>query len=317
MPLISHSLPGEYRPFLANSPWNTPIAADAQTHPDSELILEHMRTKSNRLMMSRNYTIPVNVVNHLELSKVRPLSDRIFDWYDRDKNGVSDVDVPWHPDMLIEQTSDGHCCIVDPFVGMAWEMSRCKPGNPPTCTTLNMWNLRLSGVGDNPNEVITERWWARGGRGSGFPEIAGLMRREQITMGEIPHALVFTFTECRKADDGSKIFIHPPACRSDGDFVGRKYPVQGMRFQLVADENDFRRWGLTEQAKIVARALVKYGMLLGDKGGDWKIQPQLLDKTIDGQIDKWVGMYADIEKIPTDAGKWRIVYTGPATIKRG
>jgi hypothetical protein len=316
MPLLGNSLPATWRPFLAESPWNSPIESNAQKHPDSDVIMAHMLTKSSKLAMSRNYTIPVWVVDHRDMDLVRVRSDRIFDWWDTNRNGISDVGVPWTPAMWAEQTSDGHISIVDPTANFAWEMSRFKPpasgDELPTCTTFNQWNLKLEGYGD-PNEG--DRWTARGGRGSGFPEIAGLMRIEQIQHGEINHALVFTFPECRKTEDGSKIFMHPPACRSDGDFVGVKYPIEGMRFQLVATEADFTRWGLSAAAKVVARALVKFGMFLCDKGGAWKIQPQLLDKTIDGQIAKWGGLYSAIEKIPTNA--FRIVKTVTPTVKKG
>jgi len=312
MPLLDNSLPANWRPFSADSPWNTPIAWDAETHPDSEKILAFMRTKGSHLAMSRNYTIPVWVVDHRDMQKVKVRSDRIFDYYDVDRDGMSDVGVPWTPEMWAEQTSDGHICIVDPAVGISWEMSRFKPGNPPECTTFNLWATKLAGYG-SPH--VGERWTARGGRGSGFPLIAGLLRQEELA--DVRHALVFTFPDCRKADDGSKIFMWPPACRSDGESTGSDKPIQGMRFQLdpTLDAADLIRWGLPERAWGVAYALQKHGMFLGDRGGAWKIQPQLLDKTIDGQIAKWGGLYAAIEKIPTE--HFRIVKTVAATEKRG
>lgn len=308
MPLLGNSLPGTWRPFLPTSPWNTPIAPDAATHPDSALILDYMRTKAAHLAMARSYCPPLWVVDWRDMAPVKMKSDKIFDWWDANRDNMSDVGAPYTPAMWPEQTVDGHLCIVDPKLGVSWEMSRFKPGNPPECTTFNIWNLRLYGYG-HPHQGT--RWTLRGGRGSGFPEIAGLMRREEIDAGAIEHGLVFTFPDCRKADDGSKIFQYPPACRSDGDFVGRKYPIQGMRFQLM----DYDETELDVPTRIVARALKKYGMYLGDKGGAWKIQPQLVDRTTSGQIAKWFPLYSDIEKIPTSA--WRIVQTGPATVKKG
>lgn len=308
MPLLGNSLPGTWRPFLRNSPWNTPIAPDAATHPDSALILDYMRTKAAHLAMSREYTIPIHVVDHRDMTRVRIKSERIFDFYDRNFSGISDDGVPWTPEMWAEQTVDGHICIVDPRAHYAWEMSRFKPGNPPTCTTLNHWNLRLYGYG---HHYQGQRWTARGGRGSGFPEIAGLMRREEIDAGAIEHALVFTFPDCRLADDGSKVFIYPPACRSDGQSIGRKYPIQGMLFQLL----DWDKTNLSPEARIVAYTLWKYGMRLGDRGGAWKIQSQLLAKTTDAQIMAWRGLYEAVEKIGLE--NWRIVQTGPATVKKG
>jgi hypothetical protein len=316
--VLGNSLPGNWRPFSAESPWNTPIPSTAQKHRDSDLVISYMNAQSSNLALSRSYTIPIWVVDSSKLDPVAIRSDKIFDWWDSNRDGWSDVGVPLVPSMWPEQTSDGHICIIDPYLSMAWEMSRFEwpSGEQPQCTTFNIWNLRLSGYG-SPYEGY--RWGTRGGRASGFPEIAGLMRPEELEHGEIRHALVFTFSEIRKAEDGSKMFYWPPACRSDGDMVGAQYPVMGMRFQLdpSADEDDFDDWDLTPEARIVARALQKYGMFLGDRGGDMKIQLQLLSKDANQHRDLWEdrapGLYNAIENIPTD--RMRIVSTGEPVIK--
>jgi hypothetical protein len=186
----------------------------------------------------------------------------------------------------------------------------------PHCTTFNIWSLGGPGVG-NSNEG--DRWGTRGGRGSGFPLIAGLLRPEEVEVGEIRHALTFTFSEVRGMADGSDIFIAPPACRGDGDFVGTQYPIEGMLFQLdpEATNADFDAWGLTAEGRIVARALQLYGMFLGDRGGDMKIQVQLLSPNASKHRSLWDArlpdLYRTVEKIPTN--RLRVIYTGEPTIK--
>ena len=92
-----------------------------------------------------------------------------------------------------------------------------------------------------------------------------------------------------------------------------------MRFQLdpAADDSDFAAWGLTAQARVVARALQTYGMFLGDRGGDMKVQVQLLAKDSNSHRRIWdsrlAGIYRAIERIPTS--RLRVVYTGEPTIK--
>ena len=315
--VVGNSLPGTWRPFGPSSPWNTPIAPGAAKHPDSDTIITHMASKASHLTFARTFTIPVWVVDYSRMNLVPVRSDRIFDWWDTDRDGWSDVGVPITRDMWPEQTSDGHICIVDPAAGVSWEMSRFAwIGATPTCTTFNLWTLLGVGHG-NPNEG--DRWGTRGGRGSGFPLIAGLLRPEEIEVGEIRHALVFTFSEVRMADDGSNIFLWPPACRADGEHVGPQYPIEGMRFQLdpAAGESDFSAWGLTPEARVVARALQTYGMFLGDKGGDMKIQVQLLARDSNEHREIWNdrlrGIYRAIERIPTS--RLRVVYTGEPTVK--
>lgn len=314
--LLGQSLPGSWRPFAADSPWNTPIPADASVRAGSEPVLSYMAGQADNIRFSREYTIPVWVVSSREMRPVIVRSDRIFDRWDRDRDGWSDVGVPIVPSMWGEPTSDGHICIIDPLRMVAWEMSRFSwSGESPQCTTFNIWDLTGSGHGDH-NEG--DRWQTRGGRGSGFPLIAGLVRPEEIDAGEIHHALVFTFSSCRMSASGDDMFLAPPACRGDGKSVGAQYPIEGMCFQLdpALTDADFDAWGLRPEARIVARALQTYGMYLSDRGGDWALQVQLLDEDPSVHRAMWEdrhpGFYSSIERIPTDA--FRIVELGAEEI---
>jgi len=312
MGILGNSLPGWWRPFLTTSPWNTKIQ-DARTHPLSNTIMEYMRSKLSHLALGREYCVPIWVIDSERMPKVKVKSERVHDFF---REGDYTRPCPVTSAMWQEQTSDGHISIIDPYLQYAWEMSRFVHGTPPQCTTYNEWALNLTGYGD-PNQG--ERWTARGGRASGFPCIAGLLRPEELEAGVVRHALTFTFPDCRKDASGAKIFIHPPACRSDGKLVGEKYPVQGMRFQLQGDENDFDKWGLSEGARVIARALAEYGMFLGDNGGAWKVQPQLLAKNKDEHRAIWdrrvPNIFNAIEEIPTSA--FRVVDTGLATVRKG
>jgi len=316
--VIGHSLPGNWRPFSDDSPWNTPIAADARVHPDSDVIMALIAAEAKHIRFARLYAIPVWVVDYGKVPLARVRSDRIFDTWDRDRKGWSDVGVPVAPEMWAEPTEDGHLCIIDPLKMLSWELSRFRrlEDGTPACTTFNIWDLRQAGVG-NPNEGV--RWTARGGRGSGFPEIGGLIRPEELQAGTIRHALVFSFPKNRKADNGAQMFI-PPACRSDGKYPGRQYPIEGMRLQLDPSltEKDFRRLGLNREGTIVARALQEYGMLDGDNGGAMAVQLQLLAPSAQDNYREWErlypGFFETVEKIPS--ARFRVVYTGQPMVKR-
>ncbi|MDP8217553.1 MAG: hypothetical protein P9M03_02380 [Candidatus Theseobacter exili] len=311
--LIGISLPGSWRPFSDESPWNTPISTVTQVHPDSDLIIAFMKEAAANIRFAKYYSIPVWVVNSDNIPLVQIRSKRIFPAWDKNNDGLSDQGVPVIPAMWPEQTSDGHLCIIDPFKKISYEFSCFKHINNsnPQCTTFNIWDIEADGMGDP--YFNKKRWQTRGGKGSGFPIIAGLIRPEEIESGEIRHALVFSFSRNRRAKDGSDLFI-PPACRSDGQALGRQYPIQGMRFQLNPSltEKDFNNWKLTKEAKIVARALQKYGMFLGDNGGPMAIQAQLLGPSKRKNLQEWEkrhpGLFSSIKNIPTN--QFRIVYTG-------
>ncbi len=317
--IIGNSLPGMWRPFSDKSPWNTLVPDNALTHPDSKEIMKFVLTQAKNIRLARIYVVPVWVVNSKNVPHVKVKSKRIFDTWDKERKGWSDVGIPVTKEMWAEPTDDGHLTIIDPFKMTAWEFSRFGwlPDNiTPKSTTFNIWDLKGDGFG-NPFEG--KRWQVRGGRGSGFPLIAGMIRPEELAAGEIRHAMVFTFPMNRQADDGSDMFL-PPACRSDGKYKGSQYPIEGMRFQLnpLLTEKDFDKWGLNREGKIVARALQKYGMYLGDNGGAMALQVQLLGPTEKDNLSKWEelfpGFYSNVSRIPAD--KFRIVYTGEPIVKK-
>jgi hypothetical protein len=305
--IIGNRLPGTWRPFSDDSPWNTPIPEDAKLHPNSSIIIETMASVAENIRFANSYTIPVWTINSDNMEFHIADSPYPFDTWDQNYDGITEAGVPIDSTMWGEQTPDGHICIIDPFKMLAWEMSRFKgiKNDIIDCSTFNIWDLTSKGVGD-PHEG--RRWTARGGRGSGFLEIAGLIRPEEIFEGEIRHALVFIFSK------NQKNLLIPPACRCDGKYVGDQYPIEGMRFQLdpfLTDE-DFDRWGLIDDSKIIAKALQKYGMFVGDNGGAMALQPQLLHKDIEKHRTMWdslcPGLYENIKKIPTN--KFRLIYTG-------
>ena len=312
--IIGNSLPGTWRPFSDDSPWNQLIPADAVIHPDNDEIMATIVEEARNIRLANRYTVPIWVVNSDNMPQPIANAAYPFDTWDQDRNRITETGVPITTSMYGENTKDGHIIIVDPIKMLAWEMSRYTGirNGLINCSTFNIWDLTGNGVGDG-NEGY--RWRARGGRGSGFPVIAGLIRPEELAEGEIWHALIFTFSKNRE-----KWYL-PPAARSDGYYVGRQYPMEGMKLQLdpTLSDSDFNRWRLNREGKIVARALQKYGMYDGDNGGAMALQPQLLDQDHDRHRAKWEslfpGFYKNIKKIPTD--KFRVIYTGEPVIGGG
>ena len=318
--VIGNSLPGTWRPFSKDSPWNTPISANAKIHPYSPYIMETVLKEVKHIALINRYLCPIWVVNSKNVPMVRVRSDRIFDTWDKNYDGWSDVGAPLTRKMWGEPTEDGQICVVDPFRHRLWDISSyrwVRRGGKyyPRATTFDIWNLLGLGVASPPKGT---RWVLRGGRGSGFPGIAGIIRPEELKSGEIRHALVFSFNKNRIDETGANIFISP-ASRSDGSFKGIQYPIEGMRFQLnpVLTERDFDAWGLNREGKILARALQKYGMYLGLGGGAMKLEVQLLGPTPLVNRLKWErsfpGFYKNIKRIPTQA--LRVIYTGEPVIR--
>ena len=312
--IIGGSLPGTWRPFSDDSPWNQPIPADARVHADNDLIMATVVSEARNIRLANSYMPSLWVVNADNMPFFLADSPYPFDTWDQDRDRRTEAGVPIDDTMWPENTSDGHITIVDPFRKLAWEMSKYTGivDGRIQCTTFNIWDLTGKGVGD-PNEGF--RWQARGGRGSGFPVIAGLIRPEELQHGEIDHAMVFIFS--KNQDDW---FVYP-AAHTDGNYEGAQYPMEGMLFQLdpTLTEADFDAWRLTREAKIVARALQKYGMYLGDNGGAMSLQVQLLDpdKNVHARkLDEmFPGFRKAMQRIPSS--RFRIVDTGHEPIRGG
>jgi hypothetical protein len=308
--LIGSSLPPTWRPFANDSPWNTKIDPSPTLHPDNTAIMGTIVAEKSNIRFANSFLPPVWVVNMDNMPMLYAESGIIFDAWDQNLDDISDVPIPLDATMYPEPTNDGHIIIVDPFHLLSFEMSKYTgiSNNFAQCTTFNIWDLTGSGVG---NTKEGERYWARGGRGSGFPVIAGLLRPEEVLSGVVDHALVFSFLDLRD------IFFIPPAARTDGVLFGNQYPMAGMRFQLdpALTDTDFNNWGLGTHAKVVARALQEYGMFVGDRGGDMALSVQLLDSDPAVHRVMWdtqvPDLYDDVKKIPTNA--FRAIDTGPSS----
>lgn len=96
---------------------------------------------------------------------------------------------------------------------------------------------------------------------AGLPMLPGLALYPEVAKGAIKHALRFT-APCTAAR-----YVYP--ARHDAPTCGKGfYPPMGLRVRLEASVNIK---ALPCQARIMAEALKRYGMLLADNGSAWFI----------------------------------------------
>ena len=96
---------------------------------------------------------------------------------------------------------------------------------------------------------------------AGLPILPGLARYDEVRRGVIDHALRFTVSETRRQ------YIYP-ARHFASDFNDRSLPPMGLRLRL---KQSFDISGFPDQARVVLRALKRYGMIVADNGSDWYI----------------------------------------------
>ena len=96
---------------------------------------------------------------------------------------------------------------------------------------------------------------------AGLPILPGLVRHDEVAEGTIDHALRFTAPYTRAA------WIYPARHYGSGT-SDRSLPPMGLRVRLKAGTNISR---LPGQARVIAVALKRYGMILADNGPAWFI----------------------------------------------
>jgi hypothetical protein len=113
-----------------------------------------------------------------------------------------------------------------------------------------IWNLR--------SNRLRPRGWTSADA-AGLPILPGLARYGEVKHGQIDHALRFTADRTRRA------FIYP-ARHFASDLTDPNLPAMGQRLRLKRgfDVSRFPR-----QARVVLKALKRYGMILADSGSSW------------------------------------------------
>jgi hypothetical protein len=96
---------------------------------------------------------------------------------------------------------------------------------------------------------------------AGLPILPGLARYDEVKRGSIDHALRFT------APCTAKAYVYP-ARHEASTCSGANLPPMGLRVRLKAS---VKLSGLPYQARIVAQALQRYGLILADNGSPWYI----------------------------------------------
>jgi hypothetical protein len=232
--------------FPAGNVWNQDVSAlPVATDSDTLIAKIGLDTGLHPDFGSyRGYGIPYNTV----AGSQRKLTVR-FD-YSSQSDHVG-YPIPRRP--RIEAGSDHHMLIVD----------------RGTCKLYEMWNVRhtrrgwRAGSGAvwkmTSNALRPDGWTSADA--AGLPILPGLVRYPEVATGVIDHALRFTAPLTRDAH------IYP-ARHDAGSGSSASLPPMGLRVRLKAS---FDLSQLSPQARVVAVALQRYGMILADNGSPWYV----------------------------------------------
>jgi hypothetical protein len=148
---------------------------------------------------------------------------------------------------------DRHALIVDRDTCKLYELYALqRTASGWTAGSGAIWSLRS-------NKLRPAGWTSADA--AGLPILPGLARWAEAATGHIDHALRFTASKTRQA------YIYP-ARHYASDSTDPSLPPMGLRVRLKASVDLSR---LPPQARIVATALKRYGMILADNGSPWFI----------------------------------------------
>jgi hypothetical protein len=190
------------------------------------------------------YGIPYQVV-----TAATPRSTVTFE-YDDESDHVG-YPIPTNP--LIEGGSDRHILLVERDACRLYELFAArKVGSTWTAGSGATWDLR--------SNALRPAGWTSADA-AGLPILPGLVRYDEVLVGQIAHALRFTTNRTRTS------YIYP-ARHQAGESGSLALPPMGLRVRL---RGSYDTSGLSHDARVIAEALKRYGMILADNGSPWYV----------------------------------------------
>jgi hypothetical protein len=185
---------------------------------------------------------------------------------------------PFGASTTIEGGSDRHAIMLDRSDCTLYELydARWNHGDP-TAGSGAIFPL----AGPKANRLRPDGWTSADA--AGLPIFAGLLRYDEVKAGVVDHAIRMT-ASCTSAR-------HLWPARHDAATGGKTCPPMGARFRL---KRGFDLSGFSRAAKVVLRAMQRYGLIVADNGSDWYFQ---------GTVDsRWTNRLLDqFKRIPAGA----------------
>ena len=240
--------------FPSDNPWNTPIA-DLAIHPDSNAIIARIQAIGGQRLHpdfgeNPNYGIPYAVVDGQQ-----PDVPIVYEAFG-DESDPGPFPIPLDAPIEGGATAGGdrHVLIV----------------RSTTCELFELYRSFRQGAGwradsgarfDLGSNALRPLGWTSADA-AGLPILAGLIRYDEVAAGSIDHAIRVTFSQTQNG------YILPAthfaSTRSDPTL-----PPMGLRLRL---RSSFDLSSLSGQARVIAEAMQRYGLIVADNGSNWYVQ---------------------------------------------
>lgn len=266
------------REFAADSYVHKPLAADAPIDPNSEKYVADLNRQIKQFygvanVNTHQYTPPIFIVGK-DQPTVRVIARDIKkpEWKEPLLQAQWEA-VPLPDDFAPSPGTDQEAIIYQPSTGRYWEVWLMEKTGAKTRDSagreVDQWGARWGGMiedlSKNPGYFVPDRkGYKFGTTATSLCLLAGLITIEEQRKGEINHALHIALVEALAWP-----YWSAPAQRSDGHVKPEKNPFaipEGATFRLPADL-DLDKLEMDPYARMLARAVQKYGMVVRDKAG--------------------------------------------------
>jgi hypothetical protein len=173
----------------------------------------------------------------------------VFDYSDESDH----VGYPIPSGVQIEGGSDRHALMVDRDRCRLYELYALRQEN-------GVWHAGSGATWSLRSKKLRPAGWTSADA-AGLPILPLLARWYEVRHGRIPHALRMTVSRSRRA------YVHP-ARHFASSLTDADLPRMGERLRLKASVDLSE---LPPQARIVARAMKEYGLIVADNGSDWYV----------------------------------------------
>jgi len=120
------------------------------------------------------------------------------------------------------------------------------------------WSAGSGAIWSLTSNALRPRGWTSADA-AGLPILPGLVRYEEVAAGHIDHAIRFTVSRSKRD------YVYP-ARHFASSLTSKSLPPMGLRLRLRAN---YPVSGFPYQARVVLKALKRYGMIVADNGSSW------------------------------------------------
>ena len=313
--------------FADGSFWNTPLPEQTEADPQSAAWIAMLKTEPNGPFGVNLYqwTIPIYEVDkntprrkvHRRIHSEEDLKKRRSKWIGVGHRfghgpGFGD-DVPIPDAVEADPEDDAHLALIDWENGIAWDMWGARRRADGDWESNTGMRYKIAGTGATGIFRTSDFTGLQDGdsihfhgpsRAAGVPAIVGTIMHDEVAEGEIRHKL-----GCATRFNAFQQFVFP-ASWTDGY---RKDGIPEGAIIQLDPSLDLSQFDLTPGAKIVARALQRYGAVNVDNAGGTALYGEGLWAK---PGKSWKGLLEplDTQKIPMDY--YRVLKLGEV-IRRG